>query len=76
MWSRKFYKKGIRKFYKKGIGKRKEDLAGNVGENVAGWGTWAKRGTRPEFQGGHSQSKITRTSALEGRRNPVKAHPL
>ncbi len=75
MWSRKFYKKGIRKFYKKGIGKKEEDLAGNVDENVAGWGTWAKRGTRPEFQGGHSQSKIMRNFRPGGTVEPRESPP-
>ncbi len=37
-----------------------DDIASDVGESVEGWGTWAKRSPGPEFQGGHSQSKIRR----------------
>ncbi len=54
---------------------KEEDLAGNVGENVAGWGTWAKRGTRPEVQGGHSQSKIMRNFRPGGTAEPRESPP-
>ena len=55
------------------------DLAGDVGESVEGWGTWAKRSPGPGFQGGHSQSRIRRNfrpgRVTEPRESPPTMKP-
>jgi hypothetical protein len=55
------------------------DLADDTGENVEGWGTWAKPGSRSELQGEDGQAEIGRSKRLnkatEPRRNPSTMPP-
>jgi hypothetical protein len=56
-----------------------KDLAGDVGESVEGWGTWAKPGSGSELQGEEGKAKIKRNKRLnkatEPRGNPSPMTP-
>ncbi len=76
--NQKILQEGYRKKKKvlqEGNQKKEEDVAGNVGENVARWETWAERGTRTEFQGDLSQSKMMRNFRPGGTAEPRESPP-